>query len=329
LLAGDGHVTHSPLVASPLLLCALALPLGTRSQPVDTPTSADELRCAALAQLDLESSPAGPTRLTSARIVQVPATGLDETPNRVSGFGRRHGEANRIARYCSVTGFVAPQNKFELRLPLPADWNRKFFFAAWGGFCGAVNGALCSPALERGYASVTTNGGHDGAAGFDGVWAANSPNLQEDFAWRGAHVVTVAAKEITRRFYGEPIARAYIAGCFKGGQAVLMEAQRFPEDYDRLMPVAPVYDYTGRSVIAAAWFAQAVSDGRGGSVITPATAETVHRSVLQRCGSQAGIDEGLVTNPPGCDWKPSMIACRLYDATSPISGPSKRAAGRC
>jgi len=297
------------LVASSSVVCALALPLGTRSQPADTPTNTDELRCAALARLDLENSPAGPTRLTSARLVHVPATGLDENPNRVSGFGRRHGGANRIARYCAVTGFVAPQNKFELRLPLPADWNRKFFFAACGGFCGAVNGALCSPALERGYASATTNGGHDGAAGFDGVWAANAPNLQEDFAWRGTHVVTLAAKEITRRFYDEPIAHAYMAGCSKGGQAVLMEAQRFPEDYDGLIPVAPVYDYTGRSVIAAAWFAQAVSDGRGGSMITAATAETVHRSVLQRCGSQAGIDEGLVTYSPGCDWKPSMIAC--------------------
>jgi feruloyl esterase len=156
---------------------------------------------------------------------------------------------------------------------------------------------------------VTTNGGHDGGPGFDGVWAANAPNLQEDFAWRGAHVVTLVAKQITTRYYGEAISRAYMSGCSKGGQAVLMEAQRFPEDFDGLMPVAPVYDYTGRSVIAAAWFAQAVSDGRGGSVILPATVETVHRSVLQHCGAQAGVDEGLVTDPANCPWKPSMIAC--------------------
>jgi feruloyl esterase len=80
-----------------------------------------------------------------------------------------------------------------------------------------VNGALCTPALERGYAAVTTNGGHDGGAGFDGVWAANAANLQEDFAWRGAHVVTLVAKEITRRFYAEPISRSYMSGCSKGG----------------------------------------------------------------------------------------------------------------
>ena len=296
-------------VALLTLVCLAAVPAALHPQPAPHAPSADEQRCAALAQLDLEGGAAGPTRITSARVIDVPPSGLDAAPNRLSGFGRRSTRATRITNYCSVTGFVAPQNKFELRLPLPADWNHKFFFAACGGFCGAVNGVLCTPALERGYAAVTTNGGHDSGGGFDGVWAANAPNLQEDFAWRGVHVVTLAAKEITTRFYGEAISRAYMSGCSKGGQAVLMEAQRFPDDFDGLMPVAPVYDYTGRSVIAAAWFAQAVNDGRGGSVITPATADIVHRSVLQHCGAQAGVDEALVTDPASCPWKPSMIAC--------------------
>jgi hypothetical protein len=99
-----------------------------------------------------------------------------------------------------------------------------------------------------------------------------------------------------------------MSGCSKGGQAVLMEAQRFPEDYDGLMPVAPVYDYTGRSVVAAAWFAQAVTDGHGGSVLTPAAVDVVHRSVLQHCGGK-GADEGLVSDPRRCAWSPSMAAC--------------------
>jgi feruloyl esterase len=291
------------------LLSWTVIPANLASQPANQPPELDEQRCLGLAQLDVESRRADPTRITSARLVEVPSTGLVDRLNRVSGFGRRDSGAGRLKRYCSVTGFVAPQNKFELRLPLRADWNRKFFFVACGGFCGAVNGELCTPALERGYATVTTNGGHEGGSGFDGIWAANAPNLQEDFAWRGTHVVTLAAKHITQQFYEESILRSYISGCSKGGQAVLMEALRFPEDYDGLMPAAPVYDYTGRSVIAAAWFAQAVDDGRGGSVLTPAAAEAVHRSVLQRCGAQAGVDESLVTDPLSCDWKPSMIAC--------------------
>src|SRR5262245_40466158 len=214
-------------------VCCAAIPAALNPQPASHAPLSDDQRCAALAQLDLEGSAAGPTRITSARLAELPASGLEGNPNRVSGFGRARG-VSAIKKYCAVTGFVAPQNKFELRLPLSSDWNHKFFFAACGGFCGTVNGTLCIPALERGYAAVTTNGGHEGGAGFDGVWAANAPNLQEDFAWRGVHVVTLAAKQVTQRFYEASITRSYMSGCSKGGQAVLMEAQRFPDDYDGL-----------------------------------------------------------------------------------------------
>ena len=100
-----------------------------------------------------------------------------------------------------------------------------------------------------------------------------------------------------------------MVGNSKGGQAVLLEAQRFPEDFDGLMPSAPVYDYTGRNVLAGAWFAQAISDGHGGSVLNAEAAQAVHKSVLKLCGAQAGVEEGLVTDPPSCKWQPEMIAC--------------------
>ena len=137
----------------------------------------------------------------------------------------------------------------------------------------------------------------------------NAPELQEDFGWRSNHVVTLIAKAITKHYYGKPIKYSYMVGNSKGGQAVLLEAQRFPEDFDGLMPSAPVYDYTGRNTIAAAWFAQAVNDGHGGSVLNAEAAQAIHKSVLEHCGAQAGVEEGLVTNPPSCNWQPEMIAC--------------------
>jgi feruloyl esterase len=214
-----------------------------------------------------------------------------------------------VRQYCDVTGYVAPQNKFALKLPPPGNWNQKFFLRACGGFCGYLDGRLCNSALARGYASATGNGGHDSALGFDGIWAANAPELQEDFGWRSNHVVALIAKTITTHYYGKPIKHSYMAGNSKGGQAVLLEAQKFPEDFDGLMPSAPVYDYTGRSVIGAAWFAQAVNDGGGGSVLNAAAAQAVHKSVLEHCGAQGGVEEGLVTDPPSCKWQPEMIAC--------------------
>lgn len=289
-------------------LLALGLPgsLAAQSAPGPTP---EAQRCAALATFDLEEAPGGPALVTSARMVAVPPTGLERWILTPSGFGSAaDNTGGRIKTYCDVTGYVAPQNKFELKLPPPKDWNQNFFFYACGAFCGTVFGDAPNLGLARGYASATGNGGHDSAWGFDGVWAANAPELQEDFGWRSNHVVTLAAKIITTRYYGKPIKYSYMAGGSKGGQAVLLEAQRFPQDFDGLLASAPVYDYTGRNTYAAAWFAQAIRDGRGGSLLN--AAEVVHKSVLEHCGAQDGVEEGVVIDPPSCKWQPEMVACK-------------------
>ena len=191
-------------------------------------------RCAALTELNLEGAPGGPAFITGARLVDVPTGGLEQPVYGASGFASRLAPVpNRISRYCDVIGYVAPQNKFELKLPRFEEWNGKFFFFACGGFCGVADGIRCNPALARGYASATGNGGHESSGlGFDAIWAANAPNLQADFGWRSNHVVTLIAKAITVKYYSKSIQRSYMAGGSKGRQGVLMEAQKFPEDFD-------------------------------------------------------------------------------------------------
>jgi Tannase and feruloyl esterase len=291
------------LITSSLFEFALAAP-----ETALTTNTQDEQSCAALTGFNLQAVPGGPAIITSAQLVDVPASGLERF-NQSGYAGVIARGPSPIRRYCDVAGYAAPQNKFELKLPLAFDWNHKFYFYACGGFCGSIVRDAVNFGLERGYASATGNGGHDSALGFDGVWAANAPELQEDFGWRSNHVVTLIAKAITAQYYGSPIRFSYMAGNSKGGQAVLMEAQRFPEDFDGLMPSAPVYDYTGRNTIAAAWFAQAFSDGHGSSVLNDTAAQSVHKSVLQHCGAQSGVEEGLVTDPTSCKWEPEMIAC--------------------
>ena len=269
------------------------------------PATPEAQQCAALTALELSGLEAAPTKIVSATLVSVPAAGLDVMTRIMSSKLIK----SQVTQYCDVAGYVAPQNRFELRLPIPAEWNHKFYFSACAGFCGSTNGADCNSGLARGYASVTSDGGHQGAFGFDCLWARNAPNLQADYGWRSNHVVTLAAKAITIRYYGNPMQHSYMTGCSKGGQAVLLEAQRFPNDYDGVISVAPVYDFTGRAQFAAAWFAQAVDDGRGASVLNSAVVDAIHGSVLAKCGAQAGIEEGLVTNPLACTWMPEMMAC--------------------
>ena len=305
-------------------LTAAVAATGARSQPQPTAPvqSTDAARCAALAANPaLENTPAAPTRITAARLVDVPAV----NPQAPRGSPAAVLAASPIKQYCQVLGYVAPQNKFELRLPLPSQWNRKFHLTPCAGFCGALSGDACTPALARGYASATGNGGHDGSFEFDGVWAANSPNLQEDFAWRHNHVITLAAKAITTTYYAQPIARSYMSGCSKGGHAAMMEAQRFPEDFDGVIPGAPVYDLVGRT-LAGAWFAQAVGNEQHGSVLDSTAAQAVHKSVLARCGAQAGVDEGLVTDVRSCDWRPEMVACSTSNSETGCLTPRQVAA---
>jgi hypothetical protein len=295
-----------------LVFGCLLLLFGASSASAQAPSaksidasSAAAQQCTALAQVNLENLPEAATRITSARLVDV-RTGEFENAMAMTAAPAK---SSQIRQYCQVLGYVAPQNKFELRLPLPAQWNQRFFFGACAGFCGATNLCECNKGLARGYASVTGNGGHDSLPGFDGLWAAGDPTIQEDFGWRSNHVITVAAKAITTRYYGQPIRRSYMAGCSKGGQAVLLEGQRFPQDFDALLPAAPVYDFAGRAVIAAAWFAQAFSDDNGRPILNAAIADVVHKSVLAACGAQTGADIGLVTEPSSCNWKPETVAC--------------------
>jgi len=294
----------------PFVRCvSLCLVLPAMGQAQNSTKTLNSDSCAALMRLSLTDASGGPAIVTSAHIADVPV-GIRRTDSYPSGLsdGISH-RSSEIRQYCDVTGYVAPQSKFELKLPLSDDWNGNFFFYACGGFCGAVLSENCDLGLMRGYASVTGNGGHESARGFDGIWAANAPELQEDFGWRSNHVVTLIAKAITTHYYRKPIRHAYIVGNSKGGQAVLMEAQRFPEDFDGYMPSAPVYDYTGRNIMAAAWFWQAINDGHGGTVLDAAAANVVHQSVLRVCGAQAGVFEGVVANPPSCTWQPEMVAC--------------------
>jgi hypothetical protein len=263
-------------------------------------------RCSSLQFIDLEGLPGSPTRIVSARLVQVPAEGLKQPARGMTQPINRHA----VKEYCEVKGYVAPQNQFELRLPDPSDWTAKLFFYACPGFCGGLDADACNAGLSLGFASVTSNGGHYSAPGFDGLWAVNDPVSQEEFAHRGNHNVTVVAKEIIKAYYGAAAKRSYMAGCSKGGQAALIAIQRYPEDYDGVIPVAPVYDYVGRSVTEAAWVVQANDNGKGGNMLDDAAVDLVHRAVLAACDEDDGVKDEIVGDPASCKWNPADLLCK-------------------
>jgi len=288
-----------------LVIVAMVLCL-VLAAPAQQAAPSSQQRCSALQFLDLADLPGAPTRIVSAQLVVVPPEGLKQ-PARVMN---QPINPFAVKEYCQVNGYVGPQNQFELRMPVSSDWTGKLFFYACPGFCGFLDPDACNAGLTLGFAAVTSNGGHYSALGFDGLWAADDPVAQEEFAYRGNHSVTVAAKEIVKRFYGSGPKRTYMAGCSKGGQAALIAIQRYPDDYDGVIPVAPVYDYVGRSVIEAAWIAQANDDGKGGNVLPDAAMDLVHKAVLAACDGDDGVKDGIVGDPEMCKWDPASLLCK-------------------
>jgi hypothetical protein len=141
------------------LLAGLSLTLSHAQTVPEAPSDDDGQVCSRLTQLDLKGAAGGPAIITGARIVDVPASGFPQLAFEPSGFALTKGLRHpTIRRFCDVTGYVAPQSKFNLKLPLRRDWNEKFFFYACGGFCGSVLSDFCTLGLVRGYASVTGNG---------------------------------------------------------------------------------------------------------------------------------------------------------------------------
>jgi hypothetical protein len=158
--------------------------------------------------------------------------------------------------YCAVKGYVAPQVNFELRLPTN-NWTQRLLFTGCGGFCGAIRiraqaAEQCQPVQNGELAIVATDMGHSSGLA-DTVWAAGNEQARIDFGHRGVHVVAMAAKQIIAMFYGQKARYAYFGGCSDGGREGMMEAQRYPTDFNGIIAGAPVINVTANNSLYHAW----------------------------------------------------------------------------
>jgi feruloyl esterase len=206
--------------------------------------------------------------------------------------------------YCRVTGVVAPQVKFEVRLP--DAWNGKYQGVGNGALAGYLNVPAMEKAVARGYATASTDTGHVGSP-IDGAWALGRPDLVEDFGHRAIHVTTVAAKAIVAAYYGTPPARSYFAGCSTGGRQALMAAQRYPDDFDGIVAGAPAA-YMTRLTAASNWVSQVAHDDPA-SRIPAAKLPAIAAAVLAQCDGRDGVVDGLVSDPPRCRFDPKVLRC--------------------
>jgi hypothetical protein len=232
--------------------------------------------------------------------------------------------------HCVVTGEINRHkgtdgilygDKFELRLPVL--WSGRFLFEAGGGFDGvlhtAVGGWPCtveSGALRRGYAVVTTDAGHVGKSEFDASFGVD-PEARADYENRSTDLVTQVARQLVKQFYGRAPDHSYLVGCSNGGREGLVEAQRYPQDFDGIISGDPAFNLV-RAAIAEAWnneeFAKiSPHDSTGMPLLyrsfSDADLSLVSKAVLHACDALDGLADGMIDNPAACHFDPEVLMC--------------------
>jgi feruloyl esterase len=208
--------------------------------------------------------------------------------------------------FCEVTATLAPVagSTIGVIYRLPASWNGKLLGSGGGGWIGNTGLQAAAEGLRKGYATAQTDAGHPIGDVWDNSWTAN-PVAAADFSYRGIHEMTVAGKKLVAAYYGAPHRLAYYQGCSTGGRMGLMEAQRYPDDYDAMSVGAPVYTLQVQTsaVLRNNLFHQ---DGAG---FTAEDLSLANKSALAACDADDGLKDGLINNPRQCSWDPKTIEC--------------------
>jgi feruloyl esterase len=166
---------------------------------------------------------------------------------------------------------------------------------------------------QRGYATASTDTGHEASdVPFDASWALGRPDLIEDFGHRALHVTTERAKAVVGALFGQPPRYSYYVGCSKGGQQGMMEAQRYPEDYDGLLVGNPAHDWTRFYAGAHLWYSLATLDDPE-SYIPPTKLGRWAHAVNAACDLSDGVGDGVIQDPLRCDFDPPALTCPVGD----------------
>ncbi|HJZ81209.1 MAG TPA: tannase/feruloyl esterase family alpha/beta hydrolase [Pyrinomonadaceae bacterium] len=263
--------------------------------------------CESLAQLSLPN-----TKITAAQSV---TTGEFTPPGRTTGI-------KNLPAFCRVSAALTPSAdsdiKIEVWFPL-SGWNGKYRGQGNGGFAGAISFDAMAAAIKLGYATAGTDTGHTGN---DAAWALGHPEKVVDFGWRGIHEMTLKAKAIIQDFYGESPKQSYFSSCSDGGREALMEAQRFPTDYEGIIAGAPA-NYWSR-LLTAGMLMQAVTLN-GDSYIPASKLPAITAAAMTACDAQDGVKDGLLTDPRQCRFDPAVLICKNGDSDSCLTEPQARA----
>ena len=250
-------------------------------------------------------------KLSGARVVSAKdfAAGAFLPP----GLDRSKPEAatyEKLPAFCRVIveAEPVPQSTIPIEVWMPlAGWNGRFLGKGNGGFAGSFDYRGMAVALSAGYATAATDTGHQ-ADGTDASWALGHPEQVIDFGYRAIHEMTGNAKTVIELFYKRPAGHAYFDACSDGGREALMEAQRFPQDYNGILAGAPANDWTHLITAGLAVDQQVLKDQA--SYVPLAKIPAINSAVLRACDAIDGVRDGVISDRKRCHFDPQVLLCR-------------------
>ena len=283
--------------------------------------------CESLKSLSLEHTMITLAQTVAAGEFSLPATGQNAV--------QQNAVFKQLPPFCRVAATLKPSAdsdiKIEVWMPL-ANWNGKFQAVGNGGWAGtisyasqgaAANGGLggMAGALQNGYAAASTDTGHSGQGA---EFALGHPEKLIDYAYRAVHEMTLTSKAIVSVFYGRPANLSYFNGCSTGGRQALVEAERYPEDFDGILAGAAANPKTHLDAWRV-WMAQAMFKDKE-SYIPASKYPIIHQAVLEKCDALDGVKDGLIENPPQCHFDPRVLECKGGDGPQCLTKPQVEAA---
>jgi feruloyl esterase len=271
--------------------------------------------CESLASLSLPE-----TTITSAQTV---AAGSFTMPG--GGFMPSPISPKTLPAFCRIAATLRPSPDSDIKIEvwLPVDrWNGKFQGVGNGGWTGSITYPALMEALQKGYASASTDTGHAGNP-LDGSFALGHPEKVVDFGYRAVHEMTLKAKAIVAAFYDRSAQYSYWNGCSSGGKQGLKEAQRYPNDYDGIIAGAPA-NYWTHLTAATVWVGDATHKDQA-SFIPPAKYRVIHDAVVKACDAADGLEDGLIDDPRRCHFDPKTVECPGADAPTCLTAPQVEA----
>ncbi len=200
------------------------------------------------------------------------------------------------AGYVEVKGVIGGTIRFELLLP--EAWNGRFTMGGGGGFVGTVQNAA-RDSVNRGYATVGTDTGHESQPGYLAGWALDNVEAQLNFGYLAVHRTAEVAKALVRAYYGADPAYCYFLGCSRGGGQAMMEAQRYPKDFDGIVAGAPAFDWTGfaATMVAIARTLYPDPNHLDSTALTKEALQKLQAAILEQCDGQDGLKDGIIQDP--------------------------------